>query len=362
MARRLLEELTVATSWSAPAWGQGVCPSREDALNALEESVVTVDLGSVQERIDQVVASFECGRGATADQLARLWNAEGAYLHLDGDVTAAEESFQAARRVAYDQWTDAFGPKMREVWANTPEATERGSINVDPRLSWWTVLIDGEPAKLPADVPTGPHIVQGGPSVDDIRFGKLVFVRPGGIAVAVHDQQEGIAPTVASDIEAAVKPTDLLPRFTVHTSAGGGFAFGRAEGAEPAAKVPLALEVTGIGRLPLSAGADRRLWFRTGVSAWPMMTGAWSFDGQQGPASVPNGLGLQVAAGGRNVQGDVGAMLGWQWPGRVQMRVLAALELGDLPLAIEPRVGLNAGRGAEPAVEVLFAYRPAVVW
>jgi hypothetical protein len=58
----------------------------------------------------------------------------------------------------------------------------------------------------------------------------------------------------------------------------------------------------------------------------------------------------------------VGGLVGWQWPGRVQLRLLAALELGSIPVAIEPRVGLNVGRGAEPAVEVLLAYRPPVIW
>ncbi len=347
---------------SSPAMAQGVCAGREDALAALEEAVVTADLGVVQQRIDDVVATFECGRGATAEQLARLWNAEGAYLLLEGDPIAAEESFQAAKRVAPDLWTGAFGPKMRETWDDAPEATERGTISVDPRLSWWTVLVDGQPAKIPDDVPTGLHVVQGGPSTDDIRFGKLVYVRPGGIAIALHDEKEGIAPTMAADITEAVEASANLPRFTSHTAVGAGFAFGRADRNEPAAKLPLSLEISGIARLPIRDGGERVLWVRPGVSTWALIDGQWAFDGTEGPTEVPNGLGLELAAGGRNVQGDVGGLVAWQWPGRVQLRILASLELGKVPVAIEPRVGLNVGRGAEPAVEVLFAYRPPIIW
>jgi len=345
-----------------PAMAQGVCPGREDALAALEEAVVTVDLGAVQQRIDEVIAAFDCGKSATPEQLARLWNAEGAYLQLDGDPTAAEESFQAAKRVAPDQWTEAFGPRMREIWDDAPEATERGSISLDPRLSWWAVLVDGQPAKIPAEVPTGLHVVQGGPSTDDIRFGKLVYVRPAGIAVAVHDEKEGIAPTMASDIAEAVEASAQLPRFTSHTAVGAGFAFGRADRNEPAAKLPLSLEISGIARLPIREGGERVLWVRPGVSTWALIDGQWAFDGTEGATEVPNGLGVELAAGGRNVQGDVGGLVAWQWPGRVQLRILASLELGKVPLAIEPRVGLNVGRGAEPAVEVLFAYRPPIIW
>jgi len=344
------------------ALAQGVCPGREDALAALEEAVVTFDLDSVQGRIDEVVAAFDCGRAAQPEQMARLWNAEGSYLLLEGDPAAAEESFQAAKRVAPDLWTEAFGPKMRAAWDDTPDAVERGTIQVDPRLTWWVVLIDGEPTKIPAQVPTGLHIVQGGPSPDDVRFGKLVYVRPGGIAVAVHDEQEGIAPTVAADIEDAVDPTRVFPRFTAQTAAGAGFSFGRADRNEPAAKLPMTLEVSGIVRMPLQAGGERNVWIRPGVSALPLLGGKWAFEGVEGESEVPNGLGIQLAAGARNVQGDVGGLVAWQWPGRVQMRIIAALELPAIPVAVEPRVGLNVGRGAEPAVEVLVAYRPPVIW
>jgi hypothetical protein len=350
-------------AWLSVAQAQSVCPSRSDALTALENAVATVDFESVDQRLEDVTASFACGKGVQPDELARLWVAEGAFLHMDGDVPAAEESFQAARRVAPDTWTEVFGSKLRTVWEDAPEATERGTIAVDPKPLWWTVLLDGKPVpSLPYEVSTGLHVVQGGPSIEDVRFAKVLYVRAGGVAVALHDEKEGPAPKAADPQIAAKAVVPTVPRWTLQTAAGAAFALGRAERNEPAMKVPLSLDLSVLTRLPTSSDGPRNLWVRGGVSAMPLLDGQWALDGVQGPEDIPNALGAYAAVGGRNVQGDVGGLVGYQWPGRAQIRALAALELGDLPFAIEPRVGLNIGHGVEPAVELLVAYRPALIW
>ena len=337
------------------------CPDRAAELERLEQAVATADFGSVNERLDDVVDAMSCGKVATPDQLSDLWNGEGAYLALSGESVAAIDSFQAARRVAPGRWNDTYGGGLKKAWEAAPEAASSGTIDVDPRPRWWSVFVDGAPvADLPVDAPTGLHLVQLGPSADDIRSAKVVFLRPGSTAVAALEDDEGPKPAPAPPPTVATTPTEEaedfsdLPLLSTSVAAGAAVALGRAEGASSAAQLSTPIETGLIARF----GAP---FARIGVHAAPRLGSRWVYDDAKGPTTTPTGLGFHGAGGAHTSQGDVGLLLGYQWPGRAVVRILYAAPLGDGPLQLEGRLGTNIGRGAEPAVEVLFAYRPALL-
>ena len=254
------------------ARAQDGCPSRADVLASLDASIVSLDLPAVPGRLDVALDAFSCGSVASSAQLARMWYAEGVYLMFDGAPDAAVESFQAAKRVAPEVWTTDFGPKMRDAWESAPAAVGQGQVQIDPPFAWWTTWIDGTPSPVPATVDAGLHLVQAGPTEDDIRFAKLLFVRPAGIAIAVHQEQEGLAPMAAAAITESVQ-TQTRPRLQLHTAVGGGVAHGRALRREPATKLPIVFEMGTIARFPLSAGGARSLWVRASASATPLLRG-----------------------------------------------------------------------------------------
>ena len=55
--------------WAA---AQTACPSRVDALDRLEEAVLTADYAAAEAQLEAVITTFACGPVASAEQLARL--------------------------------------------------------------------------------------------------------------------------------------------------------------------------------------------------------------------------------------------------------------------------------------------------
>ena len=132
-------------------------------------------------------------------------------------------------------------------------------------------------------------------------------------------------------------------------------ALGRSEGVSSAAQLALPVEVAFIGRSGLG-------WGRVGAHAALRIGSRWVFEDDQGPSATPTGLGFHGAGGAHTSQGDVGVLIGYQWPGRVPVRILYAAPLGDGFLQFEGRLGMNVGQGAEPALEALLAFRPPLIW
>ena len=342
--------------WAA---AQTACPSRVDALDRLEEAVLTADYAAAEAQLEAVITTFACGPVASAEQLARLWNLEGALLVFTGETDAAVESFQASRRMS-DAFPEVLGSKLEAVWSGAPAADGDGEVSVDPKPVWWTVAVDGAPGPAPRQVPVGLHLVQIGPSTSDIRLAKVVYVGSGATALVANELVEGPPPAPVA-APAAARPADRPPVVSTHTAIGVSAAIGAAERDEPAAKVHLPLEVGASLRL----GRAGALWIRPHVAAGPTVTGPFVYAGPLGDAISRRALAAALTVGGGTHQGDFGACVGLLWPGRISTRVVASLPLGDSPWRVEPRLGLNAGwnagidegRGAEPAVELLFTHR-----
>jgi hypothetical protein len=133
-------------------------------------------------------------------------------------------------------------------------------------------------------------------------------------------------------------------------------AVGRSEPGSSAVQLAVPL-TTGL----VVRGPQEGSWGRVEVAASSRLGSRWAYDDARGDALTPTAMGVNLAAGGRTAQGDVGALVGWQWPGRIALRALVAVPVGEGPLQLEGRLGTNVLAGAEPAVEFLVAYRPVLL-
>ena len=125
---------------------------------------------------------------------------------------------------------------------------------------------------------------------------------------------------------------------------------------EPQVQLTLPVE-TGLVVRPGSVA-----WVRLAVTAAPMIGGTFAYTDDLGLARSPSLLGLHVAGGVAAEQGDMGLLIGQQWPGRWALRGVVAGRIRDLPLRIEGRIGLTLISEASPApsLDLVAAFVPRV--
>ncbi|MEZ4239041.1 MAG: hypothetical protein R3F59_23385 [Myxococcota bacterium] len=364
--------LTVWWLLAAPARAQD-CPdrlARLDMIEAAEQKLLEADLAGADLGLRSLEKALGCGSLAESDLLARMWLLEGAWLTLQGDPQAAVDSWRAAARVAPGRWVDAYGPELREAYdeavaAPSPEETAR--IHLDPPLFRWIGAVDGHIQNFPARVEPGLHVVQVGPGEDDIRYARVLVAFPEAPSVVVTGLVE---PTNAFD-EASQPgddgkpykpPKDPIPpaNLSLYTAVGSALALGRgvdgARGAsaEPGVKLTLPLE-TGFTVRPGS-----RAFVRLAGTAALLVGGEFQFDDAHGAGHSPAAVGASLTGGAWSGLGDMGLLVGYQWPDRIPVRGVLAGRLPRFPLQVEGRLGMNAafGRTPEPALDVVFALTP----
>ncbi|MEQ1505893.1 MAG: hypothetical protein ABMB14_26900, partial [Myxococcota bacterium] len=99
----------------------------------------------------------------------------------------------------------------------------------------------------------------------------------------------------------------------------------------------------------------------TGIAA-PLLNGDYLHDDAFGDTSSPTALGVDLAGGASGGLGDMGLLVGYQWPDRVPVRGVVAGRLPRWPVQLEGRLGMNAaaGRSPEPAFDLVVAVIPAL--
>lgn len=349
------------------------CPDRLDRLDlveAAERALVEADLAAADARLRELEAAVGCGPLAEPELLGRMWLVEGAWLTLQGDAEAAADSWRAAARVAPGRWVVEYGAKLRKAYEDANAAPPRGDtlITLDPPLFRWIGAVDGEVVAFPATVPAGLHIVQVGPDEDHVAFSRILLAFPDTPSVVVTGLLEPTT-TAPAPAPAATEPEPQVvekpPRdpgaLALHVGIGGDAIVGRpvvGEAAdEPGVKIVLPVE-TGLTVRPA-----RSVWVRTAVVAGPLLGGAFVYEDQYGEGVSPAALGAHLAGGYGAPQGDIGALVGVQWPGRVVARALLGGVLGRSPLRLEGRVGIDGaiGRSPEPAFSLVLSFAPRFV-
>ena len=327
--------------------------------------MISADLFAARSRLSEVEESLACGGLARPDELARLWLLEGALATFSGDTQSAADAFRAAAEVEPGRFIEDLGPQIRAAYeaALAERSTGLGTLFVEPTLAGWTLAIDGTPTTSPIATPEGLHVVQVGPTPDEVVFARVIHaiadltivIETGLEPVLLRDPPQ-TNPRTTPDAVIVPKPRPEPP-LTVAWLASAGLGLGVGErldhplGTEPALKPVVPLE-TGI-RLGFQDG-----WVRAACGAGPLLTGRYLYTSEDQPRTSPVWLGGHLGGGWASEDLSAGALVSLQWPGRIGLRGLAALPLGDLPLELEGRAGLNVttARAPEGALELLVTF------
>jgi len=162
------------------AWAQD-CPLPDHLIQEAETAIVDGRQDVAAERFIEVQAAFGCSEPATVEQIARMWNAEGARLHLSGDPTTAADAFAAAARVSPMTWNADFGPELKAA-RDTAAAAGRGAggaVQLEPDPGEFQSVLDGQEVDNPTPASSGLHLVQVLDTDGLSLYGTVVYVPPG---------------------------------------------------------------------------------------------------------------------------------------------------------------------------------------
>jgi len=339
------------------------CEDHTVLVDQAVEAILVADLDTASAKLQSAETALGCGSVAQPPSLARQWLVEGVLLDFGGEDPTS--SFAAARRVAPDVWIDALGAKFRASYdgADTGEGTDPTRLEASPELGEsWVAHLDGKPITLPHDVVPGLHVIQVADSEGTVHFGTIVFTIEGSTQKVEHGLPQEVTP-IAEEHDTTVAPPEspVDSQLWVHLGGGIHTAFG-----EPlTSQIPDAPNEPGMKlTVPLEAGigwAAEPVWLRAVVGLAPMVGGRYLYATEEGPGSSPVALRGTLTGGFTLPFGDLGVMGGISWPSRLTLALVMAIPLSaDLPLVLEPRVGLNVPteRSAEPALGITFVYAP----
>lgn len=345
---------------------------RLDLLDDAERALVEADLDTTDRKLRELETALSCGSLAEEELLGRLWLVEAAWLTMQGNGIAAGDSWRAAARVSPGRWIEDFGKQLRESYeaATGEPPTGKAQLKLDPPLFRWVGAVDGRVVEFPAELSPGLHLVQVGSSEDQIRFSRMVVAYPSIPIVVATGLVEPLTDFIGTPVPTEPVPDQKPPRdpktplpapaSSLYIASGAALAVGRpageGDGAEPSVKVVLPLE-TGVVIRP------GRAWIRATAVAGPLFFGRFQYDDRYGATNSPVALSALLAAGASASQGDMGLMVGAQFPDRIPVRGIVAGRLPHFPAQIEGRLGTNIlfDRPPEVAFDLVFALAPALI-
>ena len=324
-------------------------------LGDAQEHVLTVDIDRAQAALDAAEEAMACGSVVAPEVLARFWLIDGALQVMRGDAGGAAQAFQSAAWVAPDVWMEDLGPAMRSAY-DEAASVERTFGTREWTPTGATGWIDGRLKENPTDVAVGLRLIQAGTSESDVTFARIVLVTADAMRLETSVELPRPVPRVAElpapDPVAPVVQGPTDPWVRVYGGVGSSVSMGQeidlVSDGQPLIEPGLKVDI------PLEFGAELRrgmFWLRAGGALAPLVNGSYLF-------ALPEGVGRSAFAyGGRVGLGlalsaaDVGVVTGVSLPGRIPIRTVAGVDLGDLPLKLELRVGLNlvTQRPVEPA-------------
>ncbi len=156
---------------------RAACDDPAEKVSLVEQAVLDARFDDARDHLAQAEAAFGCTGTADNTLLARLWLAEGAMAHIEGDERSRDQAFASAARVAPDTWTTAFGDDLRTAWEAAAAAPRgQGQLQLEGLDDGAVAMVDGQPMQVPAELDSGLYLVQadakGGPPV----FARIVLV------------------------------------------------------------------------------------------------------------------------------------------------------------------------------------------
>ncbi len=211
------------------------CGDATPLVATAETAVVETRFSDAERALDDAAAALGCSPLGDRTVLARYWLAEGVMLHLRGDDTSATDSIVAVSGVELGYWQPKFGPQQADWYHGvvaSAQADLAGTLRIEPPLTSYVAMLDGIESPLHPDVPSGLHLLQVGPSTDEVLFGRFVFVEPGQeIVVATGLIEPDATPEPLPTAPAPNSPTPTMPVFLIGSAAVGVLAAGTAVGA-----------------------------------------------------------------------------------------------------------------------------------
>lgn len=198
--------------WAQPGEsppGAGACEDPAALVSQVEQAVLEARFEEARATTDRAETAFGCTGSAEGTLLARLWLAEGAMAHVEGDAGSRDQAFASALRIAPGQWTEAFGDELKALWqaaAGLPRAT--GTLQVEGLAEGQAAFVDGQPVTVPAELESGLYLVQadGGPPL----FTRIVLL-PGDQTLVVR-----VEPAAGSDAGEAATLAGNAPESKRH--------------------------------------------------------------------------------------------------------------------------------------------------
>ncbi len=174
------------------------CDDPAERVDQVEAAVLDARFEDARAHIEEAEAAFGCTGTADNTLLARVWLAEGAMAHVEGDASSRDKAFASAARVAPTVFVDAYGEELRGAWqaaAGMPQGL--GQLQLEGLAEGATAMVDGAPVDVPAELVSGLYLLQadadGGPPV----FARIVLV-PDDQTLVVRVEDPGTAPTPAT--------------------------------------------------------------------------------------------------------------------------------------------------------------------
>lgn len=146
-----------------PDEGDGA--DRPARIAILEQATIEGRFEAADAASRALLESFGCGPLAEPPVLARMWLSQAVLYAARGSDDAADDALAAAARVSPTTWNDMYGPTLQERWASTAERLDPSpaTLRVEPLPAGWVAAVDGERMTVPAELPSGPHLLQLGP-------------------------------------------------------------------------------------------------------------------------------------------------------------------------------------------------------
>lgn len=333
------------------------CESVEELGSRMVDEVLEANLEGASELGRRAEVALACGEVVAPEVLGKLWVVSGVLAWFDGRTDEARRLLVAGQALAPGAWDPRFGQELTGVWSEIEPSSGEGIILLRPELGeGWQVAVDG--GADARTVPAGLHLFQ----VHDagaVQFGKVVYVPPGE-TVALSHTLPSVPPSkrvIEAPLPGAPTPSEGAVAASLSVGVGVDLAGGSrldSEGfTEPSGKLSVPVELG----VRVEGGG---LWFRSAAAMGPLVGGSYLYASDGVASRSVLGVGGHVAGGLQVGAIDLGLLAGVQWPSRIPVRAVVGLPLGEAPLRLEARAGLNIATGSrvEGAGTLNLCYLP----